>query len=284
MPRTRSSTAASSQFPPPRGACTRENRTSRTSTSADTFEARTWAGAKAAPKESPQHTATAKRIEVFTEDIQDIERPKISPGPALCKQNLRDSPQGLRPICNLATSPLLRHRERVNVELPHKLSVLVFLRDSRGRHLLIERARAPNRGCWSPIGGKVETRYGESPHECAARETFEEAGLRAAPEDFHLFAMIAERAYEGGGHWLMFLFECRRPIDTLPAPIDEGRFGFFSREEIDTLTLPETDRSALWPIYDHHRDGFVAMRADCTPGRDLVVHIEERLPGPTPSA
>lgn len=163
--------------------------------------------------------------------------------------------------------------------LPHKLSVLVFVKNPAGEHLLIERARAPNAGLWSPIGGKVETGLGESPHQCAARETAEEAGLVLAPEDFHLFAMIAERAYEGGAHWLMFLFACRQPIDRLPATIDEGRFGFFARETIAGLPLPETDRVALWPIYDRHRDGFVALRADCTPGRPVAAHIEEVLGG-----
>ncbi len=163
--------------------------------------------------------------------------------------------------------------------LPHKLSVLVFLQDSAGRHLLIERAKAPNAGQWSPIGGKLETSLGESPHQCAARETLEEVGLACAPEEFHLFAMVAERAYEGGAHWLMFLFICRRRIEELPPTIVEGRFGFFTREQVDGLALPETDRTGLWPLYDRHRDGFVALRADCTPGRPLEIALEQVLPG-----
>lgn len=170
----------------------------------------------------------------------------------------------------------------MSVALPHKLSVLVFLQDAAGRHLLIERAKAPNSGQWSPIGGKLETALGESPHQCAARETFEEAGLACAPEDFHLFAMIAERAYEGGAHWLMFLFTCRHTIDRLPPAIDEGRFGFFTRAELDRLPLPETDRIGLWPIYDRHRAGFVALRADCTPGAPLRVELEEIQAPPPP--
>jgi 8-oxo-dGTP diphosphatase len=159
--------------------------------------------------------------------------------------------------------------------LPHKLSVLVFIQNHAGDHLLIERMKAPNAGLWSPIGGKIETALGESPHECAARETAEETGLRLTTDDFHLFAMIAERAYEGGAHWLMFLFHCRRPIERLPPDIAEGRFGFFPRPAVDQLPLPETDRVGLWPVFDRHRDGFVALRADCTPGRPLVVRTEE---------
>ena len=63
--------------------------------------------------------------------------------------------------------------------IPFKISVLVFLRDGAGRLLLIKRRKAPNLGCWSPIGGKLEMGRGESPFECAARETKEEVGLDA---------------------------------------------------------------------------------------------------------
>lgn len=40
--------------------------------------------------------------------------------------------------------------------LPFKISVLVFLRDEAGRLLLLQRTKAPNIGCWSPPGGKLE--------------------------------------------------------------------------------------------------------------------------------
>ncbi len=137
------------------------------------------------------------------------------------------------------------------------------------------RAKPPNLGAWSPIGGKLEMATGESPFECAARETAEETGLVVTPADLHLFAMIAEKSYEDRSHWLLFLFRCLRPIDTLPPAIDEGHFGFYSREAIDRLPIPETDRVALWPTYDRYRDRFVALRADCAPGQPLHVVTEQ---------
>ena len=100
--------------------------------------------------------------------------------------------------------------------------------------------------------------------ECAVRETHEETGLKVRTEDMHLFAMIAEKAYQGETHWLMFLFRCKLPIAKLPPDIDEGRFAFFSREQIRSLPIPETDKAALWPIYDQYRDSFVALMADCS--------------------
>jgi 8-oxo-dGTP diphosphatase len=162
--------------------------------------------------------------------------------------------------------------------LSHKLAVLVFLENAAGEHLLLLRAKPPNLGAWSPIGGKIETGIGESPYECAARETLEESGHAITTGDLHLFAMIAEHAYEGESHWLLFLFRCRKPIAALPPDIAEGKFGFFSRPAVNSLALPETDRNALWPIYDRYRDQFVALRADCAPGKPVQVTVEEIIP------
>ncbi len=168
----------------------------------------------------------------------------------------------------------------MSTTLPYKISVLVFLENRAGELLLIHRNKAPNFGAWSPIGGKLEMAAGESPFECAVRETFEETGLRIDGGDLHLFAMIAEKAYEGQSHWLMFLFHCRRVLEDLPPDIDEGRFGFFSRAAVAGLAIPETDRAALWPIFDRYRERFVALRADCAPGRPVQVAIEQITPAP----
>lgn len=148
--------------------------------------------------------------------------------------------------------------------LPYKISVLVFIENRAGEQLLMLRAKKPNLGVWTPIGGKLEMATGESPLQAAVRETAEETGLVVREEDLHLFAMIAEKAYQGETHWLMFLYRCKVPIDALPANIDEGTFGFWSREAIKGLAIPETDQAALWPIFDQYRDRFVSLRADCS--------------------
>jgi 8-oxo-dGTP diphosphatase len=168
----------------------------------------------------------------------------------------------------------------MSASFAYKIAVLVFIKNDKGEHLLLLRAKPPNLGSWSPVGGKLETSIGESPFECAARETAEETGHAVTTADLHLFAMIAEKAYEGESHWLLFLFECLRPIAGLPPAMGEGRFGFFPRAAIDALNLPETDRTALWPIYDRHRDHFVALRADCHPSAPLMITIEQITPAP----
>jgi 8-oxo-dGTP diphosphatase len=159
--------------------------------------------------------------------------------------------------------------------LAYKLAVLVFIENEKGEQLLMLRAKPPNLGVYSPIGGKLETSIGESPFECAVRETYEETGLKIQTEDLHLFSMIAEKAYEGEKHWLMFLFRCKKLITHIPNTISEGSFGFFSKEAIKTLPIPETDRIALWPIFEQYKDRFVALKADCSPGKPIKIEIEE---------
>lgn len=161
--------------------------------------------------------------------------------------------------------------------LPFKISVLVFIRNEAGELLMIERRKSPNLGCWSPIGGKLEMSQGESPFECAIREVKEEADFDITESDLHLFGYISEKSFEGNGHWLMFLFDCKAPLRALPEHIDEGTFSFFSRAAIDTLKVPESDRTLLWPYYDSHREKFIALRANCHPDSALEVVIEDEL-------
>ena len=166
----------------------------------------------------------------------------------------------------------------MSVALPFKISTLVFVRNPAGDHLLIQRRKAPNLGCWSPIGGKLDMHTGESPYECARREVMEEIALELADDDLHCFGYISEKSYEGTGHWLMFLFDCKRRLQTLPPNIDEGRFAFFSRAAIDSLQIPESDRTLLWPYYDDCAHGFVGLRANCDPRGQLHLVEELKLP------
>lgn len=159
--------------------------------------------------------------------------------------------------------------------IKYNISVLVFVKNLQGDFLLLKRNKSPNLGCWTPIGGKLHMHEGESPFECAIREAQEESGLVLSNTDLHLFSMIAEKNYENTNHWLLFLFDCKKPIESLPEDISEGSFQFFTREAINELTLPATDKEILWSLYDNHREGFVALKADCHPQRKLQIILEE---------
>ena len=143
-----------------------------------------------------------------------------------------------------------------------KISCLLFAKNRSSKLLLLQRNKSPNQGLWSPPGGKLEMTIGESPFECAKREAFEEISLKLDDHDLNLFGYVSEKNYEGGNHWLMFLFEIIPPLDFLPKQIKEGSFKFFSRSEIDSLNIPQTDHTLVWPFYDKRKDGVWGIRAN----------------------
>jgi len=161
--------------------------------------------------------------------------------------------------------------------LPYKISTLIFIQNTLDQQLLIQRTKAPNKDCWSPIGGKLDMHIGESPYECARREINEEIGLLVTDQDLHCFGYVSEKSYEGTGHWLMFLFQCKQKIQSLPATIEEGRFAFYSRDAIDNVKVPESDRLLIWPYYDNYRDRFIGIRADCSSNHELNIVEELKL-------
>jgi 8-oxo-dGTP diphosphatase len=61
-----------------------------------------------------------------------------------------------------------------------RVGVGVLLVDEHGRVLLTLRKLAPEAGCWSIVGGKLE--YLETLHDCAVREALEEVGLAVSIE------------------------------------------------------------------------------------------------------
>jgi 8-oxo-dGTP diphosphatase len=167
------------------------------------------------------------------------------------------------------------------VSLPYQLATLLYCFNERDELLLLERAQEPNRGFWSPCGGKLKTFLGESPYACACREAQEELGVTFTASDLHLTGLVSEHGYQGQSHWLMFLFEVKRKLAALPPPHAEGRFGFFSRAALSGLHLPQTDRERIWPWFWQHRGGFFAAYCHCHPdGTNDWVLEESCLPSP----
>jgi len=162
--------------------------------------------------------------------------------------------------------------------LPYRIATLLYCFSERDEVLLLERAQEPNRGLWSPCGGKLHTDEGESPYACAVREAHEELGLSISASDLHLAGLISEHGYAGQAHWLMFLFEVRRRLRSLPNAHREGRFAFFSRQELADLPLPQTDREQIWPWFWHYRGGFFAAHCHCHPNGQNQWTLEEILP------
>ena len=165
--------------------------------------------------------------------------------------------------------------------LPYKVATLLYCFNERDEILLLERAHEPNRGFWSPCGGKLKTDIGESPYACAAREAHEEMGLQFAPSDFHLAGLVSEHGFQGQAHWLMFLFEVRLRLTAVPPPHAEGSFRFFPRAALDQLAIPDSDRESIWPWFWQHRGGFFAAHCHCRAGgqNDWLLEESRLAPG-----
>jgi 8-oxo-dGTP diphosphatase len=172
-----------------------------------------------------------------------------------------------------------------NPDLPYRIACLCDLRDSQGRVLMLRRLKAPNMGLCSPIGGKLDVALGESPAQCAQREILEEAGLEVPLERLHLLGLVSECAFEGKGHWLMFVYRVLGPVEVEPLDMREGRLDWFHPHELDALPLPDTDRRIIWPLVREAEartpagvPGFFAVHIDCR-AEELRWSVEQQTPG-----
>jgi len=159
--------------------------------------------------------------------------------------------------------------------MPYRISTLLYCFNRSDQVLLLERAREPNLGLWSPCGGKLQTELGESPYACACREAAEELQLQISASDLHLAGIVSEHGYQGESHWLMFLFEIKPKLDEAPQDHREGRFQFFNRDALIALRLPQTDREQIWPWFWRHRGGFFAAHCRCHPDGHNDWKLEE---------
>jgi 8-oxo-dGTP diphosphatase len=149
--------------------------------------------------------------------------------------------------------------------LPYRIATLLYAFNPQDEVLLLHRRHEPNRGRWSPCGGKLKMAVGESPYACACREAHEETGLVLTPSDLHLTGLVSEHGYEGQAHWLMFLFEIKPRLTLLPPPHAEGEFQFFPRSALAELPIPQSDRERIWPLFWRNRAGFFAAHCHCHP-------------------
>ena len=172
--------------------------------------------------------------------------------------------------------------ESSSSKLPYRVATLLYCFNDRDEVLLLERAQEPNRGYWSPCGGKLHTDIGESPYACACREAEEELGVKLTPSDLHLAGLVSEHGYLGQSHWLMFLFEVKRKLNSLPPLHREGRFQFFPREALSTIKIPQTDKEQIWPWIWQFRSGFFAAHCHCHPdGRNVWTLEESKVASPS---
>ncbi|CAN5606749.1 hypothetical protein BH10BAC5_BH10BAC5_22090 [soil metagenome] len=144
------------------------------------------------------------------------------------------------------------------------LVTLLYIRNSSGDFMLIERNKEPNKGMLSPPGGKLEINSAELPIDCARREAFEECSITTKRCDWTLLGIAAEKEYPKAGNLLMFFYELNFPVNDLPNEINEGKFRFVKENEIFDNLIPDTDRRYFWDMILKSTGKPFEVRLDCS--------------------
>jgi len=117
-----------------------------------------------------------------------------------------------------------------NKKLP-RLTVDAFVRDRRGRLLLVRRGRPPFLGSWALPGGFCE--YGETTEECCARETLEETGV--AVKVGELLGGYSDPERDPRWHTVTVLYAARPVRGEAKGADDAAEARWFSRRELPGL-------------------------------------------------
>lgn len=118
-------------------------------------------------------------------------------------------------------------------------SSLIYLENSRGEYLMLHRVKKKNdinHDKWIGVGGGFE--HGESPEECALRETFEETGLTLT--DYRLRGIVTFDC-EGQETLYMYLFTASAWTGEL-SECSEGDLEWVPKKKVYSLPIWEGDK------------------------------------------
>ena len=142
------------------------------------------------------------------------------------------------------------------------------------RVLLVRNIRGVTKGRYLLPAGRVNAN--ELPDQAAARETFEETSLRV-----EIVGLMGVRIWvmDDGEHNYFFMFraELLSPISELKPKLDEiDDARFFSKEELDGLTVDETWAGAIAIAYKALESGASVWPNDADLSEDSGVDSPER--------
>jgi len=144
-----------------------------------------------------------------------------------------------------------------------KLATLLYIKNSNGDYLLLERSNEPNKGLLSPPGGKLHLHDAESPFACAIREAKEECNIDSTHNDWKLLGMITEKNYPKIGNIMLFLFEYKITMNEKPKDFSEGKYIFIPEERILSSNIPESDKLYIWNFVLRNSGRFFSIHLDC---------------------
>ena len=114
-----------------------------------------------------------------------------------------------------------------------KVTVDAWIRDGKGRVLLVQRGRPPFVGRWGLPGGFCE--WGETTEACCAREALEETGLTV--EVGALLGVYSRPGRDPRGHNVTVLYGCRVVSGKPQGGDDAAQARWFAPAEISRLSL-----------------------------------------------
>ena len=94
-----------------------------------------------------------------------------------------------------------------------RVGVGAWILNPSGQVLFGHRLSKHGTGTWAPPGGHLE--FGETPEQCAARETYEETGILLIPEQFKVIGVTNDIFSDK--HYVTI--HCRSNINFLPTPV-----------------------------------------------------------------
>lgn len=115
-----------------------------------------------------------------------------------------------------------------------KVATLCVLRHEN-QFLLLKRFKEPNKGQFTPVGGKIEPF--ESPRQGVIRETWEETGI--AVSDVH-FAGILTETSPSKYNWVSYVYVADIAYQSPPIS-NEGILEWITFENLQTIPTPSTD-------------------------------------------
>ena len=144
-----------------------------------------------------------------------------------------------------------------------KLATLLYIKNSNGDYLLLERSNEPNKGLLSPPGGKLQLDDAESPIACAIREAKEECNINSTHNDWKLIGIITEKNYPKIGNIMLFLFEYKNTLNEIPSDFQEGKYVYVPEEQILSSNIPESDKLYIWNFVLRNNDRFFSIHLNC---------------------
>lgn len=113
------------------------------------------------------------------------------------------------------------------------MTVDAWVRDRRGRLLLVRRGRPPFRGRWALPGGFCDA--GETTEQCGAREVAEETGVEVRIG--RLLGVYSDPKRDPRGHTVSVLYEARPIRGDARGGDDAAEARWFTRREVEKLDL-----------------------------------------------